>query len=378
MILKYQHLLLSILILVGCSPKSDEHSELLVLKGATIIDGTGNPAIENGLLIIKGGRIQKVGRAEAIKIPKGVKIIDFSGKWIVPGYVDAHIHFWESGRTWTSPTYVLDLQKFVSYEEETEFIKNRISYTLEKYLCAGVTSVAPLGAVNWEYKVRTLAEKQQKTPRIYLAGGFIANTPPELDNQYFEGEPTGFWIEKEEDAKKLIAYLDSTNVDLIKAGFIEGDNDYPIEEFLPKLKLLIEESHLRGLPVSVHAMELSNAKHVIRSGADVLAHTVTDKIIDEEFIQLAKQNDVIITSSLGIYKAFKEVFTNSYTLSDMDYCCGDSEVIDSWKEWASIPKEEKPQIPDWIMSAEESFKIMIENTRLANEAGLTISVGTDA
>ena len=104
---------------------------------------------------------------------------------------------------------------------------------------------------------------------------------------------------------------------------------------------------------------------------------MTDSIIDEEFIRLAHQNNTIITSSLGVLSSFNEILTSTYSLAESDKCCGDPEVIQSWVEWAEIPENEKPLIPNWILAADQSREIMLQNTRIAYEAGLAICIGSD-
>ncbi len=367
---------LSTLFAVSCSTNSSVDSEYIILQNATIIDGTGNPPIDNGVIVIKGNQISQVGINSELELPKDAEIINVKGKWIIPGFIDLHMHFWESARTWTQPTFIFDLRKFVPYEEEVAFMKRKISYTLEKYLCSGVTSVVPLGAIDWEYEVRELAKQQLKAPNIYLAGGFIANSPTKGEWPVFDGKQTGYWLEGSNDAEGLIQFLDSTNIDLIKTGFVNKEG-YPMETFQPKLEAIIEASHKKNLKVSVHATGLSNAKIALQAGADILAHTVNDSIIDEEFIQLARQNSAIITSSLGVISAYNEILTNTYSLTNQDKCCGDPEVIQSWEEWAEIPPSKKPLIPDWILDAEQSMEIMLQNTRIAHESGLLICVGSD-
>ena len=64
------------------------------------------------------------------------------------------------------------------------------SYTLSRYICAGVTSVVALGAIPWEHDVRQLAESTEAAPRVFLAGGFIGNIPPETP--IWEGTQTGY------------------------------------------------------------------------------------------------------------------------------------------------------------------------------------------
>src|SRR5512132_1960819 len=68
---------------------------MLVFRGATLIDGTGAPPRGNALLVLSGERILSIGDStpEALaKLPPDAQIIDASGKWIIPGLIDAHVH----------------------------------------------------------------------------------------------------------------------------------------------------------------------------------------------------------------------------------------------------------------------------------------------
>ncbi|WP_321389436.1 amidohydrolase [Emcibacter sp.] len=64
-------------------------SQLTAITGATVLDGNGN-MIENGIVIMDGGRIVVVGADVAI--PEGAKVVDGSGKWVTPGIIDVHSH----------------------------------------------------------------------------------------------------------------------------------------------------------------------------------------------------------------------------------------------------------------------------------------------
>ena len=67
----------------------------IVFRGATLIDGTGAPAVPNALLVVSEGRIVSAGPAtpEALaKLPADARVVDAAGKWIVPGLIDAHVH----------------------------------------------------------------------------------------------------------------------------------------------------------------------------------------------------------------------------------------------------------------------------------------------
>jgi Tol biopolymer transport system component len=65
---------------------------MFVLKNARIITMQGDQVIKRGDILIKDGRFAAVGTEKQIKIPKGVKTIDLSGKTVIPGFVDLHLH----------------------------------------------------------------------------------------------------------------------------------------------------------------------------------------------------------------------------------------------------------------------------------------------
>ncbi len=67
----------------------------IAFRGATLIDGTGAPARGNSLLVVRDDRVVSVGEAtpEALAaLPAGTAVTDASGRWIVPGFIDAHVH----------------------------------------------------------------------------------------------------------------------------------------------------------------------------------------------------------------------------------------------------------------------------------------------
>src|SRR5882672_10929811 len=69
----------------------------LVVRGGVLIDGTGAAPVENAAVVIRGGRIVQVGKAGAVTVPSGARVIDAHGKWIIPGIVDAHVHYGQTG-----------------------------------------------------------------------------------------------------------------------------------------------------------------------------------------------------------------------------------------------------------------------------------------
>ena len=67
-------------------------TQTLLLKNARIIDGNGGAPLENQSVMVKGGRIAEVGQSESLTIPADATEIDLSGKTLLPGFIDCHVH----------------------------------------------------------------------------------------------------------------------------------------------------------------------------------------------------------------------------------------------------------------------------------------------
>ena len=69
-------------------------SQSLAVTGGTIIDATGRAPIADGVVLMKDGRITAVGPAREIAIPAGTTRIDATGKYLIPGLMDANLHLY--------------------------------------------------------------------------------------------------------------------------------------------------------------------------------------------------------------------------------------------------------------------------------------------
>ena len=81
-------------------------AEKLSLVGGTIINPADGKTIENAVLLIDGEKIESVASRREAGVPVGSKWIDCEGKFILPGYMDTHVHFFQSGDLFTRPDVI--------------------------------------------------------------------------------------------------------------------------------------------------------------------------------------------------------------------------------------------------------------------------------
>src|SRR5205807_1340106 len=140
-------------------------SGITVIANGTAIDpGTGK-IIPNAAIVVQGDRITSIVQ-NSTEIPKkGDTVIDAKGKFILPGYIDTHVHFFQSGDIYTRPDG-LDLNSIRPYKQETEWIRSHLDDTFARYLRSGITSVLDIGGPLWNFEMRKRANATAKAPRV--------------------------------------------------------------------------------------------------------------------------------------------------------------------------------------------------------------------
>ncbi len=114
----------------------------ILLRGGTLIDGTGRAPITDAAILIDGERIVAVGEAGAVDAPPETVIIDVTGKTVMPGLIDAHDHLFHTGR---------DLNERVSRPLSLTMMK--IADNLRVTLEAGVTTVRDAAGLDLGFKM---------------------------------------------------------------------------------------------------------------------------------------------------------------------------------------------------------------------------------
>jgi imidazolonepropionase-like amidohydrolase len=324
----------------GLSNVGTATADTKAFVGARIFDGTGKAVIEKGTILVTDGKIAAVGSSKKVKVPKGAQTIDVSGKTITPGLITGHAH-------------VSDVEG-----KKTGSTEARIAQQLGVFARYGITTVFSLGG---EEEPAFKLRDAQETPslnraRIFVAGPVIVGATAE-------------------EGRRMVDKVADMKPDYIKIRV--DDNLGASKKITPDVyKAVIDEAHKRGLRLFVHYFYLDDAKDLVRSGADLLAHSVRDKPIDDEFIAMLKQRNIPYCPTLTrevstfVYEDTPAFFTDTFFLREAN-----PQVI-------ALLKEPKSQDAMRKSASAQAYKAALptaeKNLKRLSDAGIPIVMGTDS
>src|SRR5687767_2637767 len=108
------------------------------IKNATIVDVENKKLIAGQDVLVENGSIAAIGTK--LRPSAAFKVLDGTGRFLVPGWVDAHVHFAQSASIYTRPD-AIDLRKYKSHYDEIRWSHENMGSLLRKYLAAGITTV---------------------------------------------------------------------------------------------------------------------------------------------------------------------------------------------------------------------------------------------
>lgn len=325
--------------IASCGTNHGETTTAFV--GARIIDGTGAAPIENGVMVVRAGRIEAVGTAEFVAIPEGAKRIDVSGRTIIPGLINTHGHVGD----------VLGLEGG-HYSEENILRQLRLN---ARY---GVTTVNSLGG---DGEAGILVRDAQDVPtldraRLFVAGPVVTGDTP--------GE-----------ARTVVDENAAMNVNFIKIRI--DDNLRTTTKMAPAIyEAVIDRAHEKGLRVASHVYYLDDAKALLYAGTDFIAHSVRDQAVDEELIELLVQKGVCYSPTLTrevstfVYEDVPDFFDDPFFLKEADP-----------KAIAQLQDPDRQRAMRDSRSAQhykEALEVALGNLRPLADGGVKIAFGTDA
>ena len=359
-------------------------SVLADAKKIAIIDVTVvNPARDakdaaatNSTVVISGDRIVAVGPRASTAVPAGAMQIDGRGKWLIPGMIDGHVHFFQSGNLYTRPD-IADFNAVMPYAREVARNKARLAATFKVWLASGVTSVIDVGGPFWNFDVRAAAEKSDAAPRVETTGpliSMVARPQLELD------DPPIIRIDSPTAARDLVGRELVRKPDFIKVWFIhEPGDDMAAQEAI--VKATAEAAHAAHVRLAVHATELDTAKAALRAGADYLVHSVFEEPVDAEFIRLARAHHALLCPTLFVVNGYQYALSNRWQATPEEQRLADPQILAAMHDLDHIPKD---RIPARVAKSMADAKPLLpptvaqKNLKVLWDAGIPIVMGTDA
>ena len=337
---------------------------------------------EDASVLIKNGRIDSIGSVPTSSVAANALIVDGTGRWLLPGFIDTHVHFFQSGNPYTRPDG-LDLTKHVPYERENARNHARLPVTLRTWLACGVTGVIDMGGPFWNFTVRERAQRTAEAPRVQVAGplfSMVARPSLELD------DPPILKVSSFADVRKLAERQLALKPDYLKVWFIHApQDDLSAQEEL--VRTVGDFAHANGIPLAVHATELETAKAALRAGANILVHSVMDRSVDEEFLRMAKENRVIYEPTLYVERGYYEVFSRNWAPTETEKRLGDPQILEHMQD---LERFSEADVPEKIRSVFMKKGVapsseVLERRRVAEQnllevwrRGITVTLGTDA
>jgi imidazolonepropionase-like amidohydrolase len=325
-----------------------------ILKAKQVIDGTGNPPIKDGVVVIERDKIVTVGPADATPAPEGAKAEDLGSETIMPGLIEMHGHLtgrppdpihhrWSMGETILSEG---DL------EAEPEVAEYRMDVVRDTLLAVNGVTVDLLSGIT---TIRAVSEKTMMGftyrqaldlgvipgPRLLVGGiGIKATHGHGVNGQNFDGV---------EAVRSIVRKNIDAGADVIKIYVTGGINDAStnaVRTFMARSEVAaaVEEAHRQGIKVAAHAHGGEGLRCALEEGCDTIEHAL-----------LLAEEDIPLFLETGGYL--------------VDTCC----VI--WHPRGIQPHRLKnPVIANKIRMVKQSFPHQVMN---AFKAGVKVCLGTD-
>jgi imidazolonepropionase-like amidohydrolase len=277
-----------------------------------LIDGTGQEALQHGIVHIEAGKIKQVGQKGDFSIPRGATLIDGSGFTLLPGLIDAHIHL--TGRR---------RKDWVGQYDSTLRTSRAIAdaYNLLEH---GVTAARCCGSPYTPGIKRAIEEGTIVGPRFVTASAYISQTCGHGDIHHLPlhwAQQIRVIADGISACRRAVRQQVRQGADFIKV-MAGGGTSSQLDELehpqfsVDELCAMVYEAHSAGKPIAAHAHGLTPIKHALHCGVDVIEHGTA---IDEAAAQqVADSGRYIVRNCYTPIRVYEQTqgFTNQGDYSD--------------------------------------------------------------
>jgi imidazolonepropionase-like amidohydrolase len=323
----------------------NEHGTF-ALRGGTVIDGTGAPVMNDVTLLVAERRIAAIGPSSSIELPTDLPVYDVSGKTVMPGLIDGHVHLRSYAGTGHQDVHLWNVLTFI--EEQTVHAAANAITALQ----SGVTTVRDMAGGRPEIAVRRVMEQGIMPGARVVVCGFVGMTAGHGDMFVPAVIEQRMWPPADgvDACRKLIREYARDGADFIKlctsGGVLSiGDKSEWRNYTMEETRAIVDEAHALGKPVAAHAHTRAGIHQALVAGVDTLEHGTH---LDDDLIELMLQRETWLCPTLAI---------------------GDF-ILTHGKE-RGVPAES-------LAKSRETDGVRQESMRNAYKAGVRIFMGTDS
>jgi imidazolonepropionase-like amidohydrolase len=275
---------------------------LIVIRAHQLIDGNGGPVLGPAEVVVEGERIQRVGQQGERPTPPGALVVDLGSATLLPGLIDAHVHFFGQDPRVTTDPSILPLA----------FRAIRSATDAAALLDAGFTTVRCVGSPVSTDLARAVDLGLVAGPRIISAGEFICATggpwdPSHLPHQW--AESFDILADGAAACRAIVRRRVREGVGVIKIGVSAGRPDEPMHAWSQgpfearvtysqdEVEALVDEAHAWDLRVSAHAIGADAVRRAVLAGVDTVEH---GHGIDDPTRELLVDRGVYVVPTLSL------------------------------------------------------------------------------
>ena len=249
---------------------------VVAIVGAALIDGNGGPPVPDVTIVVRGKRIAAVGPRATVKVPAGARVVDATGKFATPGFIDTNVHLSLYNNGESMVRYEDRFLDLVTEAAQTE-LKNGITTVRDSY-----GALIPLIAIR-----DSIAHGKLLGPRMLVAGNIVGWGGPKSP-LFSNAAPTTYFDERMMDfiaqgaGEELLElapddlrvainkYLDK-GPNFVKYGGTSHTNN--LITFSPRQQeALVDAVHKRGLFAEVHSTNPEPLRISVMAGIDLIQH----------------------------------------------------------------------------------------------------------
>ncbi|MFT4045673.1 MAG: amidohydrolase family protein [Solimonas sp.] len=270
---------------------------IVALTGGAVIDVTGGTRIERATVLIDGDRITAVGPAASVDIPAGAQRIDMSGRWLIPGLINCHVHLGLKlpGAAGAALASESDADEVLRMEDNAR-----------KSLYSGVTTVRLTGEDHGNDFALKRAIDSGRTlgPRIQTAGAIIV---PTGGHGSLEADgPYGLARAAREQIKAGATWIKIA----ISGGIADSHGDISAAPMTDdELKTIIEVAHRNGVQITAHNGSTPAALQALQFGIDGFEHGYhfSDEVLKKMKAQGTWLTPTMVVDQPGVFEFFEKI-----------------------------------------------------------------------